>query len=161
MLSVTSPMLESQTMSMSSCHPVFCWASVAKRQSVWLGAERFRIRNSLEPTCLSLIQGKLSPLLGGPVRWECSMGRALRCKNEYLVLALVEETAMNARGYALHATIRLVCMYMYGFTDQESSRPPIPDNAYHKCLWNSLFLPDNVFQVTFLLFLAQGYIWKL
>ena len=41
-------------------------------------------------------------MLGGPVRWECSLGQAwvrpclLKCKNQYLVLALVEETAVQA-----------------------------------------------------------------
>ena len=43
------------------------------RQSVGLGIERSRVRNSLLP----LRKEIKSALLGGPVRWECSLGRAL------------------------------------------------------------------------------------
>ena len=63
---------------------------------------------SLRPTGFSVKKGNPSTLLGGPVRWACSLGRALtnvhpqgapqftNCKNEYLVLALGEETAVQA-----------------------------------------------------------------
>ena len=52
-------------------------ASVAQRQSVGLGIERSRVRNSLVPSGFALRQGHQSALLGGPVRWESSLGRAL------------------------------------------------------------------------------------
>ena len=54
-----------------------CPASVAKRQSVGLGIVRSRFRNSLVPSGFSLRQENQSALLGGAVRWECSLGRAL------------------------------------------------------------------------------------
>ena len=50
---------------------------VAQRQSVGLGIERFRVRNSLKQ--LVFLIGKetgsaFAALLGDPVRWECPLG---------------------------------------------------------------------------------------
>ena len=64
-------------------------------------------RNSLVLSGFPLRQGNKSALLGGPVRWECSFGRflttvrpwarpPLKCKNEYLVLTLGKEIAIQA-----------------------------------------------------------------
>ena len=80
---------------------------VPKRQSVGLGVGRARVRNSLGPTGSSLRQVIYSALLDGPAgnahHWGSSplfAHRArptpLKCKNEYLVLALEEETAAQA-----------------------------------------------------------------
>ena len=52
-------------------------------ESVWCNGKaletehRFRVRTSLEPTEISHRQGNYSPLLGGIVRLECSLGKTL------------------------------------------------------------------------------------
>ena len=55
----------------------FCPANVAQRQSVGLGIERSRVRNSLVPSGFAFRQGDYSALLDDPVRWECQLDRAL------------------------------------------------------------------------------------
>ena len=116
--------------------PPTCRASVTQRQSVWLGIERSRVRNSLRPTGFFFKRGNQSALLGGPVRWECSLGWALtivrhtplKCKSEYLVLALGKEIAaqsgvsqaQKSRGigkWASAATLHSVCPKLSFFSD--------------------------------------------
>ena len=48
-----------------------------QRQSVGLGIERSRVRNSLVSSDFFFKQENESALLGDPVRWQYSLGRAL------------------------------------------------------------------------------------
>ena len=80
------------------------------RQSLGLGAEKSRVRNSLWPSLCSLRQGNQSALLNnGLVRWECSLGRAFtQAVFGPIVWAFRRHKKpryrkISARGYALHS----------------------------------------------------------
>ena len=67
---------------------LYRWLLISERESsqccatadsglVRLGADVYRVRNSLGPTGFSIRQGDWSAPLGGPVRWKCSLSQAL------------------------------------------------------------------------------------